>query len=280
MRTFPTTLSLLGGAPLGAILVLSACGGGATPEDPDPSTFEDAPTELQFLGAEERVGDDYRAWGLTGRNKPNGPVERYRRWVPPETPAHIPRELDGLDLWIAERADGGWATLYGQSASEWRRTDAFRARFHDRGDVGARAADGGAVQWDLDLNRILSRDDLVEVQDIRYDSGDLFFNEACITYAQDAQGDCSSIVRVDPTDGQIVWRSRDLVSNNIFLVLDQVLVTGYGFTAEPDSVFLLDRDSGEVLDSHHLDTAHAYMEFRGDTLHVVTRERIHRFLIR
>lgn len=269
-------------------LTLLACGGGGAgggPDGPRPGSPDgsgggpgllDGATRLQPIGVEPRGGDTYRAWGLTGRNKPNGPVERYRRWVPPETPQAIPGELDGHELWIAESADGGWVTLYGRGGAEWRETDSYRARFYDT----ASDRSDPAVRWDLDLNRLLTRDDLVEIQDLRYDGGDLFLNEACLTYARDADGDCSSLVRVDPGDGRVVWRSRDLVSNNIFLVRGGTVVTGYGFTAEPESVFLLDRADGRVLDAHPLDTAHSYMEIRGDTLHVVTREQIHRFLLR
>lgn len=260
-------------------LILAACGGGAgggaetappPPRGPGPAP-PPGPTSLRPLGSEPRAGDGFAAWDLTGRNKPNGPQQRYRRWVPPETPAAIPRELDGLELWLADPADGGWITLYGRTASDWRQTAEYRGRFY---------GPGGTVRWDLDLDRFLSRDDLVEIQDLRYDDGALFFNEGCLTYARDADGRCSSLLRVDPARGEVAWRSRDLVSNDIFLALDQVLVTGYGFTAEPDSVFLLDRRSGNVLDARPLDSAHAYLELRGDTLHVVTRARIHRFLVR
>lgn len=256
-------------------LILLACGGGGAelpaplPADPG-ATPGPPPTELRPLGSETRVGDVFAAWGLTGRNKPNGAQQRYRRWVPPETPAGIPRDVEGLELWLAQPSDGGWVTLYGRTARDWRQTAEYRARFY--------GADG-SVRWELDPGRFLSRD-LVEIQDLRYDDGALFFNEGCLTYAAEADGRCSALLRLDPAREEVVWRTRDLVSNDIFLVLDHALITGYGFTAEADSVFLLDRRSGDVLDAHPLDSAHSYMEFRGDTLHVVTRARIHRFLLR
>lgn len=269
------------------VLPLLSCGGrtapgpaGSAPDDPSPPAPVDPYSELVALGSEPRGGDGYRAWGLTGRNKQNGPVQRYRRWVAPETPAGVPRTLDDHELWLAEPAAGGWLTLYGREGIDYREVASYRARFYQE-SPDADAADGDMeVRWELDLNRYLRRGTLVEIQDLRYDGDDLYFNEACLTYAREADGQCSSLVRVDPATGTVVWRARDLVSNDIFLLLGRGLVTGYGFTEEPDSVFLLDPASGAVLDAHPLDTAHSYLELRGDTLHVVTRQRIHRFLLR
>ena len=275
MRRPPTPATALPSA-LFALSVLSAgCGGGGAADrpaqDPAPQPQQDAAVELLPLGSEPRTGDVFAAWDVTGGEKPNGPTQRYRRWVPPGTPSFVPRNVEGLELGLAEPATDGWVALYGRGHEDWRRTADYRARLYER---------DGTVRWDLDLNRFLSRDDLVEIQDLRYDDGALFFNEGCLTYARDAGGECSALLRVDPERGEVVWRSRDLVSNDIFLLLDERLVTGYGFTAEPDSVFLLDRGSGRVLDARGLDSAHAYMEMQGDTLVVVTRERIHRFLAR
>jgi hypothetical protein len=47
--------------------------------------------------------------------------------------------------------------------------------------------------------------------------------------------------------GRVLWRSPALVSNTATAVaIDDFLVVGYGFTAEPDFVYLLDRNTGAV----------------------------------
>jgi hypothetical protein len=53
----------------------------------------------------------------------------------------------------------------------------------------------------------------------------------------------------------IVWKTRNLVSNSRFTLLGDLVVTGYGFTAEPDFVYLLDRRDGRVLDRMKVRTA-------------------------
>ena len=46
-----------------------------------------------------------------------------------------------------------------------------------------------------------------------------------------------------------LWRSKALVANaQTFAVTPDYLLTGYGFTAEPDYLYLLDRRTGRVVE--------------------------------
>ncbi len=68
------------------------------------------------------------------------------------------------------------------------------------------------------------------------------------TYSAD-QPDTAFIVAVNADDGSVLWRSSMLVANaNNFLVIDDQIVCGYGFTAEDDYVYILSRHDGSVLD--------------------------------
>ena len=68
------------------------------------------------------------------------------------------------------------------------------------------------------------------------------------TYSAD-QPDTAFIVAVNAYDGSVLWRSSMLVANaNNFLVIDDQIVCGYGFTAEDDYVYILSRHDGSVLD--------------------------------
>jgi hypothetical protein len=55
-------------------------------------------------------------------------------------------------------------------------------------------------------------------------------------------------------------------------VSDEYLVTGYGFTAEPDFLYLLDRKTGRVLDRLELPTAPEVVKLRGNRVHVRTHD--------
>ena len=114
----------------------------------------------------------------------------------------------------------------------------------------------GKTRWLFLLDAFFSRKDHLEVQDLRYADGILYFNEACQSYSQAAQGQCSSLVAVEPLTKTLLWRTRPLVSNATFLVADRYLITGYGFTAEPDALFIVRRSDGKVMSRTAIPTAH------------------------
>lgn len=232
--------------------------GGATSPDDDPT--------LRIVSERTRDGGGYDAFELSGANKPNGIEQRFRRDVPDASPAFVPRSHDGLDLWIAERQpDGAWLAFY---RSEPRLGD--NSEYH----AALYGADG-AARWSLDLNPLLSRPTQLEIHDLRYDDGALFFNEACQSYSREAGGDCSALVKIDPSGPEVVWRSSPRTSNGIFLLRDAHIVAGYGFTAEPDSLFLVSRASGERVASVVLDSQPFYLEMRDGRLVVVTNAKVY-----
>jgi hypothetical protein len=215
-------------------------------------------------------GRGYAELGLTGANKPNGLEYRLRREVPEQRPVYVKPEMDGMQLFIADRTPDGWLAFYrgplGGAPND--ANVAYRAMLF-RAD-GTRA-------WDTNLNRFLSRTDRLEIQDVRYADGRLYFNEACQSYSREAGGACSSLLRVDPAAGTVDWRTPPLTSNNVILLHGPYVIAGYGFTAEPDALFLLDRATGRTLDRQPLDSAHGYLEMVGDELVVVTTNQVYVF---
>ncbi len=171
----------------------------------------------------------------------SGPTGRV--WVGPPVPDHVPTKLGSLELFIADDADGGILALYrdpydvGSCTLGGAGNCAYEARFYDG---------RGRMAWTLRLNQIMSRPDQLEVQDIRLADGVLYFNEACQSYAADANGRCSSLVAVDPRAPRVLWRTPPLVSNGRFRLRGCYILAGYGFTAEPDRLHLVDRATGDV----------------------------------
>lgn len=261
--------------------LLAACTANPAPGDA-PSTDGSTPPAARGRAApapdarlvrrrvEPLDGRGYAALGLSGANKPNGMEYRLRQEVPADRPAYVPAELDGLGLFIAEETADGWLAFYRGPLGG----------APDGGNVAYRAIlhrpDGGRA-WDTELNRFLSRMDHVEVQDIRYADGSLYFNEACQSYAREAGGRCSSLLRVDPAAGTVGWRTPPRTSNDVLILHGPYVVAGYGFTAEADSLFLIDRATGRILDREPLDTAHNYLEIVDDDLVVVTESQVYVF---
>jgi len=71
-----------------------------------------------------------------------------------------------------------------------------------------------------------------------------------------------------------LWRSPALVANaRTFVVTGDLIVAGYGFTAEPDFLYLLDRRSGKVLHQLPVPSAPESIKLRDGRLHVRTYDR-------
>jgi hypothetical protein len=222
--------------------------------------------------------------GLTGVNKPGGETYRYRRFVPKVLPAFIksdildaPPKPDGdsleLKLELLDSTSKGWLALYatpiGGSISE---TQTYHAMFF---------APDSTLSWSIVLNKFFSRSDYVEIQDIRLDtaSGLLYMNEACITYAKEAGGKCSALLCLDPRNGTVLWRTPFLVSNNMFLLTDKLIICGYGFTAEKDYVFTLDKQSGKILTKTPVESAPEYYEIKDERLYVLAYKQVYTFAL-
>jgi hypothetical protein len=87
-------------------------------------------------------------------------------------------------------------------------------------------------------------------QDVRWaqvQDGVLFVSTFHMGYASDSGGLTAFLTALDVATGELLWRSEPLVSNSSnFLLRDGWIITGYGFTAEPDFLFVLDGKTGEV----------------------------------
>lgn len=155
----------------------------------------------------------------------------------------MPRKLGTLELFLLDPADGGHLAFYrepyglGSCSLGGNANCAYVARLYTA---------AGTLAWSVTLGELMSRRDALEVQDIRLADGVLYFNEACQSYSSDARGACSSLVAVDPNAHRVLWRTDPLVSNGRFVIRGCYIVAGYGFTAEPDAVFLVDRGTGAV----------------------------------
>ena len=80
-------------------------------------------------------------------------------------------------------------------------------------------------------------------------NGVLYVQNAHLTYTRSSYGQNAYITAIDAQTKKRLWRSKALVANaQTFAVTRDYLVTGYGFTAEPDWLYLLDRETGRVVE--------------------------------
>lgn len=90
------------------------------------------------------------------------------------------------------------------------------------------------------------------------------------TYSETAP-DHAYIVAVDLTDMSVLWKTEPLVSNaRNFEIIENEIVCGYGFTAEDDFLYQIDRDTGRILEQIPLKTMADYIIRKDDQLFVRT----------
>lgn len=108
----------------------------------------------------------------------------------------------------------------------------------------------------------------------------LYVSHSHSTYAKSSNNMNAYITAIDLSDMSILWRTRALVSNaHNFLIVDDVILCGYGFTAESDYLYQIDLYTGKVLSKTALKTAATYIIKKGSTLYVRTYNTDYKFTI-
>lgn len=90
----------------------------------------------------------------------------------------------------------------------------------------------------------------------------------------------SYMVAIDPNTGYVLWRSEPLVANsNNFLLVKDTIICGYGFTSEPDFIYLLDRFTGQIMEKIPINSAAYQFEVVDGTLYVAAYNTAYEFKI-
>ena len=114
-----------------------------------------------------------------------------------------------------------------------------------------------------------------EVQTAREADGTLYVENAHLTYAESSYDRNAYVTAFDLKTKRRLWRSPALVANaRSFVVTPRYLVTGYGFTAEPDYLYLLDRRTGRIQERLKLPSAPERITRKGNRLTVRTYDHV------
>jgi hypothetical protein len=167
-----------------------------------------------------------------------------RSWIGPPVPSFVPLAHEGMELTLVEHSPNAVVGLYREmyGGSSCQLGSDRNCRYHALGFDRC-----GARSFSLGLNRFLSRGEHLEIQDLRFTDGTLYFNEACQSYSRQAGGRCSALLAVDAAQGKRLWRSHHRVSNHRLVVHGDYIVTGYGFTAESNRLYVVSRKTGRVV---------------------------------
>lgn len=90
------------------------------------------------------------------------------------------------------------------------------------------------------------------------------------SYAKEMGGHKGFVSAISLKNQKLLWRSPPLVhGSGPFGIRGDFLVTGYGFTDEPDHLFLLKKESGTVAAKATLESAPGQITLEGNRIHVV-----------
>ena len=90
------------------------------------------------------------------------------------------------------------------------------------------------------------------------------------TYAESCPQN-AYVTAIDLTTDQVLWKTEPLTCNSdSFVLTDQYLICGYGFTAEPDSLKVVDMGTGKVVSAMSVKSAPDYIILKDGKLFVRT----------
>lgn len=180
----------------------------------------------------------------------------------------LPGTLGPVSLRSVLRDDDGWLALYqnasGQALHLGRfATDGTLERIYDLTAFGrapsVKAGDEAYVAQEITWARTV-------------DAGGrpiLVVSTGHRTYAASSGGQNAYVTALDADTGALLWRSQPLVANAAnFEVLGSSIVSGYGFTAEPDALYVLDLATGAVRTRLPLKSGPEWILRKDDTLYV------------
>lgn len=111
------------------------------------------------------------------------------------------------------------------------------------------------------------------------DDKTLFVSHAGGGYAKDTKGMNAYITAIDLSNNKIIWRSQPLISYPNFLIVGDTIISGYGFSMEPDYLYLINKYTGKVIQRIPVKSAPSYLILKGDLLYVRTYDHDYVFKI-
>ncbi|MCV2489931.1 serine/threonine protein kinase [Geodermatophilus sp. YIM 151500] len=234
----------------------------APPFDREPPSLSDA-AGLAVVSQEPNQITDVDAWLRANQLSLPGDLEPVGAPADP-APAGVPTTYRGRPL--ARVLDLPEATflLYGERAAP--------------SVLVALDPTNEEVRYAYDFQRFVMAPEFAEgeqpyvAQGIRWArevDGVLYVSHAHRTYSASSAGMNAYITAIDLTSGQRLWRSPPLVANSEnFEILQDRIVTGYGFTSEPDWLYVLDRGTGAPTGALELASAPEYLVAKDGSLFV------------
>ncbi len=237
------------------------------------------PTRLrlrQISASRNKITDDAAWFREHGLALPTCDVPNPRFGKKGSCPPRTPTAFRGARLTSALHAAGRYLLTYGRDFSSGRYLviadeklrqveAAFDFRAYARGPA-ERKGDRSYTYQELTWAAV--------------EDGVLYVATGHRTYAASSGGHNAYLTALDQKTGKVRWRSKPLVCNaRNFLILDDAIICGYGFTSEPDHLYVLDRASGKVAQRLKLKTGPSFILRKGERVMVRTYNMDYQFKI-
>jgi hypothetical protein len=99
----------------------------------------------------------------------------------------------------------------------------------------------------------------------------LYLSNGHRTYAKSSRGKNAYLQAIDLTNDKLIWRSKPLVCNAVnFVISGDTIICGYGFTAEPDFLYALDKNTGHVIGRKKVKSGPSYIFMKHGRIYVRT----------
>ncbi|WP_430811688.1 MULTISPECIES: hypothetical protein [unclassified Carboxylicivirga] len=105
----------------------------------------------------------------------------------------------------------------------------------------------------------------------------LFISHGHPTYAKSTYGKNAYISAINLENYEIIWTSEPLTCNSTFTIVDSTIICGYGFTAETDYLFVLDKHTGARVQKIRIDKGPSYVIQKGNKILVRTYDLDYEF---
>ena len=235
-----------------------------------------APKLVQVAAQRNSVTDDAQWLRENNFHLPELEVPNPMRGLPGNIPPNIPPTF-GKQLLVQAIAHPDHTILF------------YGPNYHGGRFVAVLDAAGRLLAFfDFDAYRMAPdnlREDLQFVdqsaQWAELQDGVLYISHGHGTYARSSKGMTAYITALDLATGDLRWRSAPLVAGaGNFLLHGGHVLTGYGFTAEPDHVIVLDRRDGATVSKTRVNSAPQYLFLRDRRLFVRTYDTNYEFDLR
>ena len=212
-----------------------------------------------------------RAWFRRNRLVPDEWAIEPGGDVPaPALPERFERSYRGLALQRAIRSGDLALLVYGKDGGEGRFLVGADRRSGEvvwAYDFASYATAPGTPRSELALAR-----QIVEWATVRGDT--LYVETTHPTFASSSGGRNGYIAAIDVNTHKLRWRSPALVANaREFAVVEGYVIAGYGFTREPDALYVLDRRNGRAVGRLAVPNAPEHILLRRGSLWVRTYDR-------